>query len=155
MLSERVKLIKALGPAADRANGSPSSDCIKLSNAESITFLFYHADSTTGTATLTVEQCTDNAASDATAIAFRYRKVATGDSDTIGAITAATSAGVTTVAAESALYEIQVKGSELSAGYEWVRCKVSEVVNDPMNGAMLAILEGLRYGGTNQPTALT
>ncbi len=154
MLSENVKLIKGLAPAADRFNTSPSTDVVSLANAEKATFILYHDGGTTGKGTLTVEACDDVTPSNTTAVAFRYRRVTTGASDEIGAISTATTAGIDTVPGETTLIEIEVKADELPAGKPFVRLKCTEAVNDPVNGAVLIILSGLRYGGASQPTAL-
>lgn len=154
MLSEQMKIVKGLAPAADRFNTDPSTDVINLEGADKVTFLVYHAGGTTGKATITVEECSSAAGSNANAIAFRYRKLTTGASDAIGAITNAAATGVSTVAGETTIFEVEVKASELADGYNFARLVLTEGADDPVSGAVIALLSGLRYGGVSQPSAL-
>lgn len=155
MLSETHKIVKGLAPAADRFNTSPSTDIYHLAEAENITFLVIHQGGTTGQGTFTVEACDNVTPSNTEAIAFRYRRLTTGASDTIGAPATAAATGIDSVAAEDTIIEISVRASELPAGKGYVRLKCAEKVNDPVNACVVAILGGLRYGGVNQPSALT
>lgn len=154
MLSEKLKFVKGLAPAADRFNTSPATDVVSLANAELLTFLVYHQGGTTGKGTLTVEACDDVTPSNTTAIGFRYRRVTTGASDEIGSVSTALAAGIDTVPGEDTLIEIEIRASELPSGRPFARLKCTEAVNDPVNAAVIAILSGLRHGGVTQPTAL-
>lgn len=155
MLSENLKFVAGLAPAADRWNTGPSTDIVSLESASEVTFLVYQSGGTTGCAAVTVDACDDFTPSNTTAIAFRYRKIAgSTSSDSAGAVTAATASGFVTTAAEAALYEIHVRASELPAGKPNVRLTCTESVNDPVNGSVVIILDGLRYGGLTQPTAI-
>jgi hypothetical protein len=155
MLSEfEGKPIKALAPAADRWNTDPITDAITLKCHNQLTFLVYQSGGTTGKATLTVLASSDASQTGATAVAFRYRKMTTGASDTLGAVTAATTAGFDTTPNEDSIYEIEVLASELPSGKPWVHLKATEAANDPVNGAVIAILSQPKYGGTTQPAAI-
>lgn len=140
MLSEKLKIIGALAPAADRFNTSPATDIINIGKTDKVTFLVYHAGGTTGKATLTVEACNNVVPSLTTAIAFKYRRKTTGASDTWGAVTDATNAGIDTVAAEDTIVEIEVDGSVVAAtDRAYVRLKLTEAANDPVNAAVIAL----------------
>lgn len=155
MLSEKVKILKGLAPKADRFDTNPATDVLSMANGEMITFIVAHQGGTTGNAKIQLEACDNVTPSNSQAIPFRYRKLTTGDSDTIGNITeVAAATGVTTVGAEDTIYECSVKAEELPAGYPFVRCKLTEVTNDPVNGVVIALLSGLRHKGLNQPTAI-
>jgi hypothetical protein len=155
MLSEfEAKPIKALAPAADRWNTSPTSDSISLKNHNRLTFLVYQSGGTTGNATLTVLASTDAAQTGAEAVAFRYRKMTTGASDVLGSVTDATVAGFATTANEDSIYEIEVLSAELPDGKPWVHLLCTETTNDPVNGAVIALLSEPRYGGLTQPVAI-
>lgn len=154
MLSEKLHFAKGLAPAADRFNTNPPTDVYNLGLAEDITFIVAHAGGTTGKATITVEACDDVTPSNTTAIPFRYRRMTTGADDTMGDISVATAAGIDTVPTEDTLIEINVRASELTAGKPFVRLKLTEAVNDPVVGFVLAILGNPRYQGETQPSVL-
>lgn len=155
MLSEYVaKPIKALAPAADRWNTNPVSDSITLANHNRLTFLVYQSGGTTGRATLTVLASSDASRTGEEAIPFRYRKMTTGASDSLGAVTAATAAGFSTTAAEDSIYEIEVLSSDLPQSKPWVHLKATEAVDDPISGCVIALVSEPRYGGLDQPTAI-
>lgn len=155
MFSEKHGMIKALPPAADRFNTNPASDVISLRNAHSVSFLIWHQGGTTGTGKITVQSCDNVAPSNTTAIPFRYRKMTTGDSDAVGPVVSTSAAtGFTTVATENTIYEVEVLACELPADRPFVRLKIDEVENDPVNAVVLALLDGVRHQGLNQPTAI-
>lgn len=155
MLSETLKIVKGLAPAADRFNTGPSTDIFNLALAERLTFLVYHAGGTTGKATLTVDACSDVSATGAEAVAYRYRRMTTGASDVVGAISNATASGIDTVAGEDTIIEIEVLADELPAGKPFARLTLTEAANDPVNAAVIGILSGLKYGGVNAPSVLS
>ena len=155
MLSESVaKPIKALAPAADRWNTNPITDAISMANHNKLTFLVYQSGGTTGNATLTLLASTDSAASGAEAVPFRYRKMTTGASDVLGAVTNATTAGFATTANEDSIYEVEVDSSALPETKPWVHMLCTETTNDPVNGAVIALLSEPRYAGITHATAI-
>lgn len=155
MLSEfEAKPIKALAPAADRWNTSPVTDSISMKNHNKLTFLVYQEGGTTGKATLTVLASTDASRTSEEAVTFRYRKMTTGASDVLGAVTAAAAAGFDTTAAEDSIYELEVLSSELPEGKPWVHLKATEAANDPVNGCVIALVSEPRFGGITQPAAI-
>jgi len=155
MLSETLKIVNGLSPSADRFNTSPATDVVNAGLCDEVTFIVQHQGGTTGKATLTVEACDDVTPSNTAAVAFRYRRKTTGASDVWGAITAATTAGIDTVAGEDTAIEVSVKAAELPAGKPYVRLKCTEAVDDPVVGAVLIICSGLRYGGANAASVLS
>jgi hypothetical protein len=155
MLSEfTAKPIKALAPAADRWNTDPVTDSINLKNHNRLTFLVYQEGGTTGKATVTVLASSDDARTGAVALPFRYRKMTTGTSDTLGSVTAVADTGFDTTANQDSIYEIEVLSSELPDGKPWVHLKATEAANDPVNGCVIALLSGPRFGGLTQPAAI-
>jgi hypothetical protein len=155
MLSEfAAKPIKALAPAADRWNTDPISDAITMANHNKLTFLVYQSGGTTGKATLTVLASTDASQTSPEAIPFRYRKMTTGASDVLGNVTNATAAGFDTTPNEDSIYEIEVLSAELPETKPWVHLKATESANDPVNGAVIALLSEPRFGGLTQPAAI-
>lgn len=155
LLSERFGLVKALAPAADRFTTDPATDIINLGLGDAVTFLVVHEGGTTGTATITVEACSDASGTGAEAVAFKYRTDTDGASDVRGDITAATASGVATTAGEEHIVECYVKASELPADKPFVRVQLTETIDDPVNAAVIALVHNPRYQGTDQTTVLS
>ena len=155
MLSEKVKIAKGLSPAADTLAGTKYTDVVNAGLADETTFLVFHKGGTTGKSTLTVQACDNVTPSNRSAVAFRYRRMTTGASDTWGDISDAEATGIDTVPGEDTIIEISVKSSELTAGYPFVQLKAVEAVDDPVVAAIIIIQDGVRYGGASQPSALS
>lgn len=146
-------LVKGLDPVADAFSGTVYSDVVSMKNHETVEFYIIKGVGTTGTSTITVEACDDNVPTTTSAIAFRYQTVLTGD--THSAMTEATTAGFTTTAGSSQLYKVSVEAQALAAsGYEYVRLKAVEVVDDPVLGGILINLVTPRYDQAVQESAI-
>jgi hypothetical protein len=156
MLSENYKIVKLLAPAADRFNANPATDVVNLGLADSLTAIVSHSGGTTGKAKIQVEACSAADGTGAEAVAFRYRRMTTGASDAVGAISYATVAadGIETVPTEETLIELCILSEELPAGKPFVRLQLTETANDPVTGEVIGILSGLRYKGPDSPTVL-
>lgn len=156
-LLEQISIVKGLPPAADRWNTNPATDIVSMRNHNKCTFLVLQQGGTTGTATFTVEACSDVSGTGATAIPFGYRVGADGagaGGDAFGARTEAAAAGFTSTAATDRAYLIEVEANELPSGKSFVRLKCTEAVNDPVNGAVIIMLSEGRYQGAVAPTAI-
>lgn len=154
MLSEKLKFCKALAPAADRFNTNPVTDWINTKNAARLTFLVIHQGGTTGVGTFVANASAVAAGSSPTAIPYTYRRMTTGDSDTVAAPAAATAAGIPSVAAEDTIIEIEIDVSTLPDGKPFVSLTCTETVNDPVNACVIAILDGTRYKSLTPPSAI-
>lgn len=152
LLTEQHHVVRALAPDADRYNGDPATDVFNLENYGHITFLLDEGAGGTGTVKIEVEECTAADGTGATAIAYRYR-VSSGD--TWGALTAVAAAGYTTVAGADKMVAIEIDAKELSDGSNFVRLQLTEVVDDPCDAAVLAILSEPRYAQDVPLTALS
>ncbi|MGB0437662.1 MAG: hypothetical protein ACPGIJ_11925 [Mycobacterium sp.] len=122
--------------AADMYNGDPATDVVSTTNYHGVRFEITEGAGATGTATVTVEECTGTDGTGATAIAFRYRVKA--GTAAWGAWTAATASGFTTTAGANYLYEVDVASDELSDGSPYVRLQLTEVVDSAVVGAVNA-----------------
>lgn len=101
---------------------------------------------------ITVKECTDNAGSGATAIAFSvYKQESTVSGDVLGAKVAATSSGVTPTATDGIFYVIELDASQLSDGSNWVQVVLTNGSNSVI-GCIVAVLSGSRYAGAQSPT---
>lgn len=134
----------------DIFNGDPATDVINVKNAESIIFIVaMNANAGSGAATITIEACDDVTPSNTTAIAFQYKLISAGD--TQGAVTAATSAGVSVGTANTMVF-IEVSAAAVAAASvnstynnHYVRLKATESQSDAVDGAITAFLNNLRY----------
>jgi hypothetical protein len=66
----------------------------------------------------------------------------------------ATASGFTTSATADNMYAIEVNSSELYSTDSFVRMQCTEVVDQPVDGAIMAIAGGARYLQEVKPTAL-
>lgn len=136
----------ALAPDADALAGTKSTDIYNTEKYDHITFFLMVGVGATGTTTITVEECTDNAGAGATAIAFRARLGAeTGVA--LGAITAVAATGLLTIAGSNKLTVIEVDAAELSDGSPFVRLTLVEAVDSPVDAAIFAVLSKPSYAG--------
>jgi hypothetical protein len=115
----------------DTTSSTVNSDVINAGKCAWVDFLVYLGTITGDTVVVTVEECDDTTPTNHTAIAFKYRKGAAVGTDTDGAITAATSAGVTMTASDDdKVLTISVDPDALTDGYNYLR-----VVADPGGSA--------------------
>ncbi len=135
----------------DIFENSPATDVINLHNAQGVVFVIaMNTNGGSGAATITIEACSNAAASYTTAIVFRYQAIAT--TDIPGTLTAATTSGVTSVGTANTMLWIEVDAATVAAatvnsavGSKFVRLKATETQSDAVDGAIMGFLFGLRY----------
>jgi len=137
----------------DIFNGDPATDVISMSRYERCTFVIQKGAGATGTATITVESCDDVTPTTATAVPFRYKVCTSGN--TWGATTAATASGFTTTAGADQVYLVEIDAPGLYSTDNYVRLKMTEVVDSPCDGGVIAILSRPRYAQAIMPEAIT
>lgn len=152
LLSSRLKVIKGTDPVADAFDSTITTDVVNLALYGVAMFVVMKGVGATGTSTITIQASAASDGASPTAIAFKYRRVASGD--TAGDSTAATTAGFTTTAGSSEVYLIEVRAADLPDGKSWVHLKAVEVVNSPVAGAIAILLGDPRYQGATLPTAI-
>lgn len=154
-LSELLHAVTALAPAADRYNGNPTTDWLNLKDYGTVTFVIQHGSGATGTAVVTANMAEDASGTGSTAIPFRYRRVSDVTvSDVPGAAAAATASGFTITAGSNQIYLVEIDASELDSDSPFVSLTLTESVNSPVDGAVLAILGDARYKGATPKTAI-
>jgi hypothetical protein len=134
----------------DIFTGSPATDVVSLKNANGIIFqIACNANVGSGAATITIEACDDVTPSHTAAVAFTYKTTSAADAD--GAVTAATSSGISVGTADT-ITTIYVSAATIAAtavnstyGNQYVRLKATETQSDAVDGAITAMLCGLRY----------
>lgn len=151
--SEFLHFVEALAPDADRFNGDPDTDILSLENYEGVTFVIILGTGTTGTVKFVATASDDAAGSTTEAIAARYRVQSSSD-DTFGAITTLATTGYTTTAGGDQIILIEVLASDLPDGKPWVYIDTTEVVDDPIDAGILAVLHHPHHVQKTQLTAI-
>ena len=106
-----------------------------------------------GLTTITVNECTSFAGSDATAIGYNYAQETTVDGDTLDAALAAATAGGIAIGTSNVFLIIELDGDELSDGYPYVQIHATA----PATARLLAaavVLSGGRYQEDITATAI-
>ena len=144
--------VSVLDPVADFSDTAVSTDIVAVYGG-GVNFIIGKGVGATGTSTITVDACDDTTPSNTTAVIFWYRAMTT--MGVWGDWPAATAAGFTTTAGSSQLYEVHVPVDVVAAlGYGYARITMTEVVDDPVLGYVLAVVEPTRYS-TQTATLLT
>lgn len=152
-LLQNAKFVNALPPIADAYESGPNStDVINMQDWRHITFILQEGVGTTGTATITVESCDDVTPTTTTAVAFRYKTMTSGDTE--GDTTQATSSGFGSTAGSDHQYMIEIDATELSGTDQFVRLKLTELVDAAVLAGVTAILTGGRQMGDDLRTAI-
>jgi hypothetical protein len=143
VLEGRFHFVTGLDPVADAFAATVSTDVINASGAHAVHFIRWTGVGATGTSTLTVEACDDTTPSNTTAIPFMYKQcTATGTSDVFGGLTRATASGFATTAGSGQIVVVSVDADAIAAtGYKYVRLKGVEVVDSPVLGGYLVMIE--------------
>ena len=150
ILLDKLHWVKGIDPIADAFAGTVQTDIVECLG-QGVLFIRYDGVGTTGTSVVTVEACNTISPGASTAVAFMHRVCTSGD--TWGDWTADTTAGFTTTAGSSQLYQIYVDAAELAEeGYGYARAVFTESVNSEVLGGVLIAVVGLRYG--EQPESL-
>ena len=150
-IAEQMHVVNIL-PPVDINGGAVESDYWSME-------LYQHASiiltlGVTGAATtFTVFESDDLSGTDETAIAFDYYAEVTDAGDTLGARTAATTAGIAASTNDNVTYVIEIDASELTDAYPCLVLKLSNPGASTMASAV-AILSGARYAGAVTPTAI-
>jgi hypothetical protein len=156
MLSELMIPFTSHAPKADLYDTSPAGQYVNTRHGAKVSWFLQQktAGTNTGTATITVLAASDNAGTGAAAVPFKYRKKNAGVANsTHGNVIDATVAGFTTTANENTLYEIEIDASVLPDGKPFVALKLTETVNDPVDGAVLGLITVPYFVGTGLPEA--
>ncbi len=149
MLSEKEFVGVAITPSADIYNGDPASQTYSLARYGRCAFVVQHGAGATGTATFTVEACSDAGGTGAEAVPFSYR---TGPANgALGAVQKATAAGFTLSAGANQVFVIDIRSDGVVEGKPYVRLKATEVVDGAVAGSVLAVLSDARYFAESMP----
>jgi hypothetical protein len=137
-----LHLVPGLAPI-DQAATAKQSDVIGVKEGHEIEFDILFGVITGDSVVVTIEECDDTTPTNSTAIAFRYQKSSAVGTDAMGAVTAATSSGVTIAATDdNKVLRCFVDPSALSSGYPYVRAVVTPGAS--MTVCLVAILAIIR-----------
>lgn len=151
--SEDHAIVMALAPDADLYAADPATDVVNTENFDQVTFILMHGAGATGTVKIQVEECTAADGTGNTAIGFNYR-LATDGVDVFAARTAIASTGYTTVAGATQMVIVEINAAELSDLSPFVRLQLTEVVDSPVDAAVLCVLGKPRYPQATSVTAV-
>ena len=150
-LLDRLHIIGGLAPNADAFAGTVYTDIFEVSGEGAFFLYFSGTNDDNAYSTITVEACSTIAAAATEAVAFRYKASTT--FDTWGAWTEATTAGFATAQTSDNMYLIFVPAAEIaSTGYKYVRLKLVEADDHPVDGCVVAGVVNPRYMA--QPSSL-
>ncbi len=156
-----IKFVSGIPPVADFNASTTYTQVVNMRDYQKCTFLLYTGVVASGASKVTVNACSNSAASAENEIAFRYKEQST----TLGAdshtdlATAVVGTGFTlTAETDNQIEIIEVDAAELkgSAGenYNHVRVSFEQTVDHPRIFACIACLSGARYGGDKKRTVL-
>ena len=107
----------------DTTSTTVNTDVVDAGQSLSMTFGIQFGVITGDEVVVTVEECDDTTPTSTTAIAYDYRLTSAVGTDSVGAKTAATTAGVTIAAGDdNKMLLVYVPIRSLSAGRSYVRC---------------------------------
>ena len=150
-IAEMGHIVNILPPVD--ISGGAAGDIFSMKNYGHATIIVQVGVSAAAFTKIIINECTDFAASGATAIAYNVYKEETAAGDTLGARTAVTTAGLTPSANDNIMYVIEIDAADLSDGYEYIQLSLTNGVNSVIASA-IAILSGARYGGAESSTAI-
>jgi hypothetical protein len=161
LLAEELQVAAAFVPV-NLAGGANDGDWVSLKNYRHVSVLFFGAaGNATEPATITLEQATTVAGSNAKALNFtRIDKKHTADLFTVGEFTKVTQAAANTYALGTTmgdkqaivLIDFNAEDLDVEGGFDCIRGRVADVGTVAQIGAMLYILSDPRY--TPPPSAI-
>lgn len=153
-------IVNGIVPKADAFATAGTTDYVNLENYGKAVFVIHTGNATGGTANgaVTLTASASAAGTSTTALAFKYRVCASSTTvDTWGALTDATSSGFSMTAGDNYIYVVEITADDVAAqidGKPFVALTVTESSNDPIDAAVLIILDDARYSQAVPLTAI-
>ena len=150
-------VINASTDSTDFLSGTVNSDVYNMSEFNDAYFVVSLTTSD-GTATheMRIHSAPDVTPSSTHGCAFKYRQCLLSDTNSaLSTWTVATSSGFVTTAGDFQCYELWIQAEQLYAGDEYIFFNSTEIVNDPVGGAITLIMTNPRYGREIKSTVLT
>ena len=138
---EMIRLVTVLAPDADALAGTKYGKPINLAVFREAVHYLTKGVGATGTSQVTLEACDDALGSNPVAVPFIYRHSADGG-DTYGEAIEVDENGFTTEAGSDGCYQFFAPSVARLAtlNKQFLRVKCVEVVNDPCDAAVVAVL---------------
>lgn len=133
--------------------GGKDCDIFSMENYAHATIIVQVGVSAAAFTKIELYECDDFTPSSQTAIAYSAYKEETAAGDTLGALVAVTSTGITPSANDNIFYVIELDAQDLTDGYPCVQVKLTNGVNAVIASA-IAILSGSRHGSPASATAI-
>lgn len=150
-IAEMGHVVNILPP--QDVSGGVTSDVFSMKGYAHATIIVTAGSTNADAGNITIEECDNLTPTTDTAIAFNYYAETTDAGDTLGARTAATTAGIDVSGNDNITYVIEIDASELSDGYPCLELKWS-ACGGATYGSAVAILSGSRYAGSESSTAI-
>ncbi len=150
-LAQSGHAVLALAPVD--VTGGKKTAAINLKNYSHLSALIGIGVSAAAPGAITVEACTAQDGTGATAIPFNVFKSETAAGDVLGPLVACTSGGFTPPATDGIFYVIEMDSSEMPAGSSYVRVSIADTTNSVI-ATVFFVLSGARYAGDQSPTVL-
>jgi len=160
-VAEEGHLVSVLSP--QNATGGVAGTVFNMKNAAKVNIVIQFGALAAALGAITLNACSNIAGAGATAIPFTYyQQVTAGNANdtlelngsTPSTVFAATAAGFTPTDAANTFVILVVQADQLPAGLPYLQLEIANGANADYVSA-LAILTGLAYPGTQQPTATT
>ena len=133
-------------PDADFQAGGIATDVVECRSAVGVRYIIFRGDCDGGTETGVVTVYADDDATPTTSVATPFWYRASTTPDTWGAWTHAAAAGFTLTAGDNQIYEVFQPAAEIAEnGYGYSHLELTEVLNDPVDGAILIEVIQTRY----------
>tara|TARA_Y100000310_G_scaffold339506_1_gene432379 strand:+ start:706 stop:1173 length:468 start_codon:yes stop_codon:yes gene_type:complete len=143
VLTEVMNVRVGLAPLADVQDTDPTTDWFDMRVYRRIVFAYVKGVGATGTATITVSGASDNAGTGSADIAYKYRNHANAAAQ--GALTSVAATGFTVTAGSNETTLVEVDAADLPDGKPWCSLTLTEVVDSPVLGTVIAIMTEPRY----------
>ena len=137
----------------DIFNGSPASDVINMEGWRGLLVIVAKNTGAVGTATFTALSCDDTTPSTTTAIAFKERHCTT--ADTYSAWTDVASTGQLIAAGADSVWEFFVDAEDLDGTDKYIQANFAEGDSTAVDGHIITMLIGPRFGQSIPDTVLT
>jgi hypothetical protein len=151
-LAQDAHTVNVLPPVD--VTGGKTAQPFSMAGAAHATIILQIGVSAAALTGVTVNACTDVAGAGATAIGFDLFKQETAgtSNDVLSVRTPITAAGFAPSANDDIFYVLEIDGTTLPPGSDYVELAIANGANSVIASAV-AVLSGLRYAGESNPTA--
>jgi hypothetical protein len=150
-LSQSGHTVMALAPVD--VTGGKHSAAINFSKYSHLTAIIGIGISAAAPGLITVEACTAQDGTGATAIPFDLFPSETAAGDVLAARQSVVAAGYQPPATDNIFYQIELDSAAMPSGFSYVRVSIANAANSVI-AAIFFVLSGARYANDQSPTVL-